>query len=94
MAITGYRVPPPEMATIEKYGEMMIARIPYFDAWGVFTLIGDAAICGTSKLSSSPCHDEANHSDLLPLSNQRQYHAQAKEIDFQTSKFGPGNYVS
>lgn len=53
VAITGYRVPPPEMATMAKYRELMVNRIPYFNAWGVFSLVGDVSICGTSGSNQS-----------------------------------------
>jgi len=38
------------MANLARYRELNIGRVPFFKAWGVFSLLGDIAVCGTSKL--------------------------------------------
>jgi hypothetical protein len=56
VAIEGYRIPPPEMANLARYRELNIGRVAFFKAWGVFSLLGDVAVCGTSRLIKKQSH--------------------------------------
>lgn len=51
VAVTGFKVPHPDMATMKEFGEFNLSRVPFFKAWGVVALLGDAAICASRELS-------------------------------------------
>lgn len=54
VAVTGFKVPTPEMATLNQFKDFNQFRVPFFKAWGVVALLGDAAICISSELSHHP----------------------------------------
>jgi hypothetical protein len=54
VAIVGYRVPVPVFDNLVKYRDLNIARVPFYQAWGVFSLLTDTAICGSSTSLPPP----------------------------------------
>jgi hypothetical protein len=54
VAVKGFAAPEPKLETIGEYRDYNIGRVPFYLGWGVFSLVGDIAICASSKSVHDP----------------------------------------